>query len=1159
MEPQLYLGKTPLRANHNPVRGQRVTLEGEDFYQIANYDRMRPFFMSIVSGADHWMFISSNGGLTAGRRNADLALFPYYTDDKIHDSAEITGSKTVFIVEKKGRSHLWEPFSERNRGIYRLQCNLYKSFWGNKLIFEESNADIGLTFRYGWFNSDRFGWVRRAWLTNSGPATVRVKLLDGIQNLMPCGIGSQFQLEYSTLLDAYKKSELIPETGLGLFRLSAIPIDRPEPAEALRTNIVWSFGLGKNLKLLSSIQLNSFRQGQPIRQETEVRAERGAYFLHTSLALSRGQTKDWYLVADVNQGPSDVAELNRLLRQPARLRKLVNADIVRGTEELQRIVDKADGRQKTAHPLGNARHYSNVLFNVMRGGIFYDDYQVNPDDLQAFVRHANKEVAARHPAFFRKLGKRIYHPRLVALAVESGDTNLERLCREYLPLTFSRRHGDPSRPWNRFSIATKNPDGTRILNYEGNWRDIFQNWEALSLSFPGYTASMICKFANASTADGYNPYRITRDGIDWEVIDPADPWTHIGYWGDHQVIYLLKLLEILERHETVTLRDFLTREIFSCADVPYRIKTYKELLKDSKETVVFDRKHEEMVRRRTKLKGSDGKLVWDHRGHVRLVNLSEKLLVSLLAKFSNFIPEAGIWLNTQRPEWNDANNALVGNGVSVVTLCYLRRFLAFCLELFRPLEKSEVNLSDEVAKLLLAVCRILQSHRPLLSHRITDRERKRVLDGLARAGSQYREQIYAGGFSGRRTRIKGGQLLDFFKVALAFADESIRANRRPDGLYHAYNLIKLENPREIPIRRLYEMLEGQVAVLSSGRLTARESLDLLVALKQSAMYRPDQRSYLLYPNRRLPRFPEKNNIPRKELDRSRLLPKLIADGNRLLVERDAVGRYHFNGSITNARDVAQILEKLAGAGYARLVKSEVRLVLDLFERLFDHQSFTGRSGTFFGYEGLGCIYWHMVSKLLLAVQETFFRAVDSGAPQPILQKLAGCYYDIRSGIGDYKSPREYGAFPMDPYSHTPAHTGARQPGLTGQVKEDILCRMGELGIFVQDGQIHFCPALLKRKDFLSEGTDFGYYDWAGQFRRLKLKPGSLAFTYCQVPIVYQLARTNSARVFFAERRATSRDQLNLDAPTSGLIFERTGQVDRIIVSINADDAFVLQE
>ena len=49
-------------------------------------------------------------------------------------------------------------------------------------------------------------------------------------------------------------------------------------------------------------------------------------------------------------------------------------------------------------------------------------------------------------------------------------------------------------------------------------------------------------------------------------------------------------------------------------------------------------------------------------------------------------------------------------------------------------------------------------------------------------------------------------------------------------------------------------------------------------------------------------------------------------------------------------------------------------ILDIYEEMFDHQSFTGRSGTFYGYEGLGSIYWHMVSKLLLVVEECFFKA-----------------------------------------------------------------------------------------------------------------------------------------------------------------------------------------
>ena len=83
----------------------------------------------------------------------------------------------------------------------------------------------------------------------------------------------------------------------------------------------------------------------------------------------------------------------------------------------------------------------------------------------------------------------------------------------------------------------------------------------------------------------------------------------------------------------------------------------------------------------------------------------------------------------------------------------------------------------------------------------------------------------------------------------------------------------------------------------------------------------------------------------------------------------------------------------------------------------------------------------MVSKLLLAAQEAFLTAAEGGVVPEVVEQLADCYADIRSGIGFNKSPQEYGAFPADPYSHTPAHSGARQPGMTGQVKEDIISRV----------------------------------------------------------------------------------------------------------------------
>ncbi len=71
-----------------------------------------------------------------------------------------------------------------------------------------------------------------------------------------------------------------------------------------------------------------------------------------------------------------------------------------------------------------------------------------------------------------------------------------------------------------------------------------------------------------------------------------------------------------------------------------------------------------------------------HDGRVFHVTLAEKLLVLLLVKLTNLVPEGGIWMNTQRPEWNDANNALVGKGLSVVTAAYLRRTIVFCQTLF---------------------------------------------------------------------------------------------------------------------------------------------------------------------------------------------------------------------------------------------------------------------------------------------------------------------------------------------------------------------------------------------------------------------------------------------------------------------------------------------
>ncbi len=1115
---------------------------------ISNYCEMRPFFMSIVSDADHWMFIASNGGLSAGRQNSDHAIFPYYSDDKITDFAELTGSKTIIHLQLESKWYLWEPFSSKYQGIYAITRNLYKNYCGNKILFEEINDDLGVTFRYSWNLSDQYGFVKKSEIRNHNDSPIAVSVLDGIQNILPAGVGDYLQQVRSNLVDAYKKNELDRDTGLGIFSLSAVIVDRPVPSESLSSTLSYSVGTKDTSRLLSSVQLDQFRMTGSIIMETDIRAERGAYFVKIGEEINSRQSREWMIVADNNKNLAEISFINRQLKDHDKLKKAIEDDIDKGTQNLMNLVANADGLQACHKIIDSNRHFANVLFNIMRGGIPDHGYYIPIHDFTNYLALFNKPLYETHRSKINQLQGQSSYADLVRWAGRSGDEDLERLSREYLPLIFSRRHGDPSRPWNKFSINLRGSKGEKVYSYEGNWRDIFQNWEALALSYPHFISGMITKFVNASTLDGYNPYRITKEGIDWEVIEPDDPWSFIGYWGDHQVIYLQKLLEISFDHFPNEIPDLLERKIFSYANVPYRIKPYHEIVYNARDTIYFDQEAEEEIKVRVKEIGSDGKLKLDKSGSVFQVNLMEKLLVMILTKFSNFIPEAGIWLNTQRPEWNDANNALVGNGVSMVTLCYMYRFQQFIDRILTVSTANTFEVSAPLKDFLEAVTTTLQNHKFSLDDEMTDEIRRSITDALGLAGEDYRLSVYSERHLVEPQSVSKDDIQKFISISIKYLAHTIASNKRPDNLYHAYNLIDLSQPGKATIRRLYEMLEGQVSILSAGILNAREALEVLDALKGSALFREDQHSYILYPDRDLPRFQEKNIIPQESVQNSKLLQRLIADGNKDIVYTDPEGGCHFNVAFNNNENLKIALENLRGTQYDDLVVAEEDLILTIYEDLFDHSSFTGRSGTFFGYEGLGSIYWHMVSKLRLAVFENCLWAQEQGADAETLRRLKDHYYDVERGLGNNKTPAEYGAFPMDPYSHTPAHKGAQQPGMTGQVKEDIIARFGELGVRVRNGCISFSPYLLRNEEFLAEEYFFQYYDTEGQDKSISLKAGSLAFTYCKILIIYQFADRGQTQVYFEDSRIETIDGFTLPHDISRQVFDREGQVDKIVVT-----------
>ncbi|ABM02404.1 conserved hypothetical protein [Psychromonas ingrahamii 37] len=1132
----------------NSVSGKFIAIDGDKYYQIKNVDQMAPFFISVVSASDHWLFISSTGCLSAGRIRPENALFPYKSVDYIHESAENTGSKTIVKVQTKNGCRTWEPFNLQHNSLYEVQRNLYKNIAGDKIIFEEINLDLGLTFKYQWATSDQFGFVRSSTVTNNDQKAVVFELLDGIQNILPPNAPLSLMQTSSALIDAYKWNELLPESTLATYSLYAKLSDRAEPAESLLATSVFSIIDNCQSVLLSSRQLGAFRRGQQINNEELCRGLRGAYFIHKKCQLSAGQQDSWQIVANIDQSHADIAALKQHIQADDLIKTAVIGSVEANHQDLIMLMAGSDAYQKTAEEETTVHHYANVLFNNMRGGVVVDQYWVEKPDFVKTLTSANKVVAANNRDFFATLPERIAYQALLASAAEQNDPQLLRLCHEYLPLTFGRRHGDPSRPWNHFEIKLKDTNGDRLLSYQGNWRDIFQNWEALGLSYPHFIKSFISKFVNASTIDGYNPYRITKAGVDWEQLEEDDLWGNIGYWGDHQIIYLLKFLELSKKFQPQELKALLNADIFSYANVPYEIKDVDQLFADPKNTVIFNNEKQAVIEAKVAQLGSDGRLLLKADDSVYLVNLTEKLLIPLLAKLGNLVVDGGIWLNTQRPEWNDANNAIVGTGLSMVTLYYMRRYIAFLQALLID-HSGTVALSAELAKWVSSTGEILQQAAVLIDdNKINSEARNDLLRKLAGAAGDYRAVVYKNGFSGK-IAFDCSVINGMLNASLQVIDQSIQTNLRQDGLYNAYNIINC-TPDNINVDVLYPMLEGQVAVLSSGVLTPEQAVTLIDNLYASDMFRADQQTFMLYPDRDLSCFAAKNCIDGTRVNDNRLLKLMAEKGDRRLIEVDAEGVYHFNANFENATFLKNALQEVK-ADYLSIESATFADVLICYEEVFNHQAFTGRSGTMFGYEGLGSIYWHMVSKLLLAVQENYFTAWNNNADSEATGKLAEYYYKVRAGIGFNKTPDVYGAFPTDPYSHTPKQAGAQQPGMTGQVKEEILTRFGELGLLVKNGQIYFQPTLLKETEFLSVDDEFEFIDINSEYKKISLAPRMLAFTYCQVPFVYEVVGAEEAGVTVEHENGSTLqfNTLALSNLISSQIFSRCAEIEQVKVSI----------
>ena len=1073
-------------------------IEGERFICINALETIPTFFVSMISAQDHWFFTATNGALSAGRGSPGNSLFPYYTVDKIINNSNCTGPQTLIKVADK----VWEPFKSSSERIFSIGRKIYKSINGDTLIFEEVNHDLNLTFSYTWSTSEKYGFIRRSKLVNSSDSAVEITIIDGLSDFLASGVDDRTHLAYSCLTDAYKVSELETSNQLLVHRMVASLVDEAIPLECLKATVLWSYGWDDASILIQQSDVEHYLNDPSFQSTDFSRGLRGCYYNAGSVKLGSNETKSWAIVADIDKTQSEVAALTIGLQNKDTLWQSVIDDIAEGRNALEELIQASDGLQICSEEIVSTYHRANVLFNIMRGGVFSDNYSISKSLLNVHIAKHNAHLADADLAIIGNLPEAFSYNELVAASAK-GSADLQRICNEYLPLVFSRRHGDPSRPWNRFNIKTKDESGNPIVGFQGNWRDIFQNWEALAWSFPYYNDAFIYKFLNATTADGYNPYRITDNGIEWEEPDPNDPWASIGYWGDHQIIYLLKLLEFTETLKPKSLNALMNNESFVYADVPYEIKDFSFLEVDPNHSIYFNETRNEAILKRADAIGADGKLVHDGNAQIVRANLFEKLLIPVLVKLSNYIPNGGIWMNTQRPEWNDANNALAGFGTSMVTTYYISRYLDFIDSLLD--EDQELKCFASLKSLLGDLSGVFAEEPKELNK--DSHIRYQAVEKLGKAGEQYRKNIYQGAF-GAKESINIGELKTFIKNVQNHLQEATRANLRSDGLYNAYNILHLDaNEKLASIEYLGPMLEGQVAVLSSKALSAKEAKALLESLRNSDLYCKNRKSYILYADKRLPAFLDYNKVEPQSAKAIATLAQMIEQEDKRIIEASPDGCFRFNSSIRNRFELKEVIDQLASdPAIQSSITNDEKAILELYEVTFNHKAFTGRSGSMFAYEGLGSIYWHMVSKLMLSVQEI---ALEEDQEEDF-KALVASYYDVQDGLGFRKKASEYGAFTADAYSHTPSFAGAQQPGLTGMVKEGVICRFGELGVQFNDETIEFKPRLLRTEELLKQTEEAVCIYPDKSQRKISVPENGLLFTITQIPVIYK--RTDSETV-----------------------------------------------
>ncbi len=794
----------------------RYALNKDGSFVIQDYnhaDAFSNFFPGVAGmwGIPMWVFYVNRGqGICSfGIESKDRAILEFQPANKAYRLTSTQGFRT-FLKVGQGKTHkYYEPF--QNSAALSSGIKRSMAITSHDLTIEDINPSLGLKVTVNYFTMPDESFaalIRRVKIENISSRTLPVEMIDGLPIILPYGMKDWLSKNMSRTVEAWAKVSNLNNRA-PYYQLSVEVADTPQVTAIHEGNFYFSFDASSQSKnnLLEPIIDPSVVFGHStdflvperfiaspkfeVSKEQFASSRTPCALSHASFTLKPKGSKELIsLVGFAN----DINQLKRIVSKTAK-RSFIEQKAKRNRELIEEI--KQMCFTNSSSNAFNQYCGQTFLDNVLRGGL--------PVSLQT----------ASGPVAFN---------------------------------VYSRKHGDPERDYNYFTLAP-----TYLSQGNGNFRDVNQN-RRNDIWFNGDVQdTAVINFFSLQQADGYNPLVVRGslfsvheptvvdqvvnrhiDGAKREKIKellikgflPGELFKAIyqhelklktspgvfisdvlgvcqrqeladhgeGFWTDHWT-YNIDLLESYLSVYPDRLKDILIgKKVFG-----FFFNNHYVLPRDQRYVLtkygvrqyhsVADKEGETHAKQKGfKLRTKNG------QGEVYTTTLFVKMLCLLANKSATLDPSGiGIEMEAERPNWYDALNGLPGLlGSSISETFELKRHAMFLLSAIDSLALSEqetVEVFEELSVFIKEMIVVLSSSNDSLGYWKKSNDVK----------EKYRVSIRLG-ISGEEESISVELIKRFLNLVVAKANQASENAQGTSDLFPTYFYHEVTD---------HEMIEGK--------------------------------------------------------------------------------------------------------------------------------------------------------------------------------------------------------------------------------------------------------------------------------------------------------------------------------------------------------------